>query len=141
MAQFVVEDQPDRTIPANTLCSAVLMEIKEDTVKYTDRKTGEPATFEKLNWWFEIVDGEHAGRKVRGETDARVSNHPRNRVRAWAEVLLGRELPVGTAFDTDDLIGLPAQIRVDLRADRKDPDKMWEYVADLEPAGDDSLPF
>lgn len=131
---FVVEDAPDLTIPEDTIIRARLNEISDKTINWTDRNTNEQKSSVLLEWKWEVVaEGQYKGRKLRGECDAKISNHPRNKFRAWAESLLGRELPMGMGIDTDDLVGLVADISIAHRADRKDPSKKYEYVDEVIP--------
>ena len=45
-------------------------------------------------------------------------------------------------IDTDDLVGLEAEIVIGHRIDRKDASKVWEEVIGVLPAGrDDAPPF
>lgn len=145
--QFVVEDAPDLTIPADTVVRGRLEEIKLHEFDYTN-KEGNPDHGAVLQWWFEVTDtragdGKWLTRKVKGETDTKISNHPRNRFRQWAEVLLGRDLAEGQGIDTDDLIGLSCDLQIDHQADKKDPAKTYERVSSLLPlsSNDTEIPF
>jgi len=144
---FTTEDAPDLTLPEDSIHRAQLQEIKLKEINWTDRKTGEPKSSQLLEWWWEITSStsgdEYVGRKVKGETDAKLTNHPRNKFRMFAEALLGRDIPVGMAVDTDDLTGLTAEIVIGHRQDRKDPAKVWEFVSDVAPVSgfDDAPPF
>jgi hypothetical protein len=75
----------------------------------------------------------YIGRRVKGSIDARLSNHPKNQFRMWAEAMLDRQIPVGMVIDTDDLVGLSAEIVIGHRPDKKDPNKVWEEVAGVIP--------
>lgn len=131
---FTVEDAPDLTIPEDTILRARLNDISDKTLNWKDRKTGEDKSSVILEWAWEVVgEGEYKGRTVKGTCDAKISNHPNNKFRVWAESLLGRELPMGMGVDTDDLIGLVADISVGHRPDRKDPAKKWEFVDEVIP--------
>jgi len=130
---FTTEDQPDLTIPADTIHRAKLIELKPREINWIDKKTNEPKSKTLLEWWWEIQGGEYASRRVKGECDAKLSNHPGNRFHNWAETLLGRQIPVGMGLDTDDLLGLQAEISVGHRPDKKDPAKVWEYVDEVMP--------
>lgn len=118
MVKAQVEDEPDRTIPEDTLLKAELVETKDKTIEWADRATGEKKSAVLVEWWFRVTDrdvnqGLYEGRRVKGETDSKITNHPNNRFRNWAEALLQRELPVGAGVDTDeDLVGLPCIISV-----------------------------
>lgn len=134
--QFTVEDAPDLTLPEDKIFRAKLLEIKEKTFTWTDTKVNPPEerVSTVLQWWWEVRSSdEYSGRKVKGECDAKISNHPRNRFRQWAEALLQRELPVGMGIDVDDLVGLVADITVRHKPDKKDPSKKFEEVDEVMP--------
>lgn len=137
--EFEVEDQPDLTIPEDTICRAKLVDLKLHRFDWTDYKDkdspGVPVkkTGETLQWWFEVTAGDHTGRKVKLETRAKITNHPRDRFRLTAETLLGRELPYGTKINTDDLLSLSADISIRHRPDKKDPSKKYEEVDEVMP--------
>lgn len=142
---FVTEDAPDLTLPEDKIFRAQLKEMKLHTFTWTDYKVSPPEQKEgrTLQWWWEVqTNDEYNGRKVKGECDPKLSNHPRNRFRMWAESLLQREIPVGMPIDTDDLVGLTADITIRHRPDKKDPTKKYEEVDEVMPvAGDDGPPF
>lgn len=133
--QFVTEDEPDLTLPDESFHRARLEEIKLRTFTWTDRRSGEEKEGQTLEWWWQITatkyGPQYLGRKVKGECNPKLSNRGDNRFRVWAEALLQREIPVGMSIDTDDLVGLEAEILVMLRDDRKDPNKKWEYVSNV----------
>ncbi len=135
--QFTTEDEPDLTLPEDGIFRARLEEIKQRTIKWTDKKTGDDKESPILEWWWEITSSslgaEYVGRKVKGECNQKITNRDGNRFREWAEALLNREIPVGTVIDTDDLIGLEADIVIGHRPDRKDPSKKWEFVENVAP--------
>lgn len=142
--QFVVEDAPDLTLPENKIFRAQLKEIKLHTFTWTDYRDpaapGQPVQKEGsvLQWWWEVQSGDaYSGRKVKGETDPKISTHPRNKFRGWAETLLGRELPPGLTVDVDDLVGLSADITVKHVADKKDPSRKYEEIDDVIAIGGD----
>lgn len=118
MGKYTVEDEPDRTIPEDTILRAALVEVNEKTIEWKDKRTGEDKSADLLEWWWEITDdrvedGLYKGRRIKGECNAKITNHPGNRFRNWSEALLGRELGVGQGVDPqDDLVGLSADITV-----------------------------
>ncbi len=137
---FEVEDAPDLTLPEDKIFRAQLVDLKEHTFTWTDYKDkdrpGQPVQKEgrTLQWWWEIkTSDEYGGRKVKGECEPKISNHPRNKFRPWAEALLNRELPPGTRIDVDDLVGLSADITIRHRPDKKDPARKWEEVDEVMP--------
>lgn len=135
--QFTVVDAPDLTLPEDKIFRARLVEMKVHTFMWTDHKVSPPEQKEGevLQWWWEVQSqDEYNGRRVKGETDAKISNHPRNRFRLWGESLLGRELPMGMNLDTDDLVGLAADITIRHKPDKKDPAKKYEEVDEVMPA-------
>lgn len=142
---FEVEHQID--IPIGTLLRAQLKSLEVRTVPYTDRKTGEQTSFDKLNWVFEITQqGDYFGKTVRAETSAYLSDSPENRFRNWSEALLGRPLGQGMILNESDLIGLSALITVKYENDRNDASKKWRRVDDVislagDFAGNDEPPF
>jgi hypothetical protein len=131
---FVTEDEPDLTIPEDTLVRAKLVDIKPKTINWNDRKTGEAKSRNMLEWWFEVTDSRFPGRdggtrKIKGECDAKISNHPGNKFRAWAETLLGREIPVGMGIDTDDILGLACDITVvHEKSSKANDDRVFERL-------------
>ncbi len=137
--QFVTEDEPDLTLPEDSIHRARLEEIKLRTFTWTDYKAKPPEEKEgkTLEWWWEITSTrlgpEYVGRKVKAECNPKLSNKGDNRFRNWAEALLDRQIPVGMAIDTDDLVGLEADIVIGHRKDRKDPNRTWEFVSDVAP--------
>lgn len=130
-----VEDAPPQElIPEDTIVKAKLLEISPREQKWNDKQTGEPKSATFLNWKWEIIGGEFDKKWVWGSCDARLSNHPSNKFRNWSESLLNRQLPVGEPFDTDDLIGLTAEISITHRADKKDPAKKYAEVDEVIPS-------
>jgi hypothetical protein len=135
--RFVMEEEKDLTLPEDSIHRARLQEIKLRTFTWTDRKTNEEKEGQTLEWWWEItatrLGDEYLGRKVKGECNAKITSRDGNLFREWAEALLNREIPIGMQIDTDDLVGLEAEIVIGHRPDRKDPNKKWEYVAGVLP--------
>lgn len=144
---YKVEDEPDRTIPEDTILRGVLEEVSEKDIEWTDKGTGEKKSATLLQWWFRITDkrddGLYEGRKVRAECDARLTNHPGNRFRNIAEALIGRELALGTEIDPqDDLVGLPADLTVSHRKYEKNgEERIAEQVDEIIAVSGDEQPF
>lgn len=135
---FVVQDAPDLTIPEDVILRARLEKIDLREFEWNDKKTGERKQGSNLEWTFEITaEGEYKGRTVRGRTGTDMNNRDGNRLRSWAETLLGRELPVGVAVDADDLVGLSCDLNVRHEPDRKDPERKWERVDNIMPVSSD----
>lgn len=73
-------------------------------------KVGEIGVVEAWRWEFEVVEGDHKGVRLFGETPPKITE--RNRAGQWIRALLGRDLDAGEDVDTDDLIGLLCQVIV-----------------------------
>lgn len=139
MPVYEVEEQKDLSIPEGKIVRAKLVEIAAKTIEWTVKSGPEQGAKKSavlLNWWWEVQGPEYTKddgtqRKVRGECDSRVTNHPNNKFRAWAQGLLNREINVGMPIDTDDLVGLSADITVKHRPDRNDPAKKYEEVDEV----------
>ena len=123
-------DEPDRTIPEDVVIRARVDEIKKRTFTWMDGKSDPPVEKETTvrEWWFEVTDGEHKGRRVKGQTDVQLGNGSRNKLRQWIEAILDRDIAVGARLDIDDLVGLPVDITIRHKADKKDPSKKYEEV-------------
>ena len=113
MGTYVVEEE--LLIPEDVYLRASLKSLKEETIKFTHKygeKKGQPGSFDKILWFFEIADGEFQGEVARGECDAKVSTHPNNRFRLWVEALMQGPLSVGDEIDPHDLVGLECMVQV-----------------------------
>lgn len=150
MGSYTVEDEPDRTIPEDLILRARLESVGEKVIEWNDKKTGEPKSATLLEWWWKVTDdrvddGLYEGRKVKGECNAKLTNHPGNRFRLWSEALMGRELPVGKGVDPEeDLTGLSADITVKHRQYQKNGEtRVIEEIDEVMPitSMDDDVPF
>lgn len=149
MGKYTVEDAPDLTIPEDTIVRARLQEVKEKTIEWKDKKTGEPKEATLLEWWWEVIDervgeGMYQGRKIKGECDARLTNHERNKFRNWSEAILGRELGVGMGVDPEeDLVGLVAEISISHRKYMKNKEERIAEEVDevMSITASDEVPF
>lgn len=141
--QFEVEEQKDLRLQEDKIYRAKLTELKRHSFNWTDRKDrdnpGVPIekTSSTLQWWWEVQDenlrNPETGnlRRVKGECPPKITNLPDNKFRLWASALLCRDIPVGSKIDTDDLLGLQADITIRYRADKKDPTRKYEEVEDV----------
>jgi hypothetical protein len=116
--QLTVEEDEDRTIPEDTILRGKLIEIEPREIAWNDKRTGERKTAALLEFWWEVqetesVDPRFVGRRVKGSTNAKAT--PNSPLIKWAEALLGRSVGVGMKLDTDDLIGLSADIVISHR--------------------------
>ena len=134
---FTVVDEPNLILPEDSIHRAKLLDIKEKAIEWNDARTGEHKSRDLLEWWWEItVPGNGLGpefkfRKVKGSTDAKLTNHSGNKFREWAEALLTKPIDIGTVIDVDDLIGLEAEIVIAHRPNKKDPSRPWEEVSEV----------
>lgn len=139
MPIYANEDYEAELIPEDDFVPAKLTKIEEKQISWTDKQTGKPKEAEILEWTFVVTSGAHEGKTVRGSCDPRLSNHENNRFRQWVEGVLGRDLAVGENIDTDDLIGLTADITV-LHKDRGGT--VYMNLADVVSSSpDDGTPF
>lgn len=143
--QFTNEHEEDTRFKDDQIFRAKLEEIKLHTFEWRDRD-GDMQEGRILHWWWVITSSPYGpvyvGRKVKGETPAKLTNREDNKFRIWSESLLGREIPVGMGVDTDDLAGLEADILIKMIPDRKDPKKSWATVDGIAPADSmDEPPF
>lgn len=112
MPSSTMSNEDQYKLPKDTLLPAVLKSVEEKVIPYVD-KNGKDQTFTKWTWEFEIVDGDYMGLHAWGDTEPRLTNHPDNKVRQWAETLRGAAFEMGEGLDTDDLLGLTCVIVVD----------------------------
>jgi hypothetical protein len=110
-------EESEYALPAEEPLPARLDSVEVKTINFEKKdghgnKTGVMDSFDKWVWTFKITGGDYAGLKAYGETEDRMSTRADNKVRAWAEALLGKTFDVGEGLDTDDLIGLSAIVTV-----------------------------
>lgn len=136
MVQLKVKHEEDRTLPDGSIHGARLMDIVEKTITWVDRKSGEDRSSDLLEWWFEIEqssDQKFIGRRVKGTTDALITDRSNDKFRDWLEKLTGAELREDDDVDTDDVLGLPCQIVISHRLDKKDSSRVYEQVDTILP--------
>ena len=141
MPSATMKNEDEFKLPKETLLPATLLAVEEKNIPYVD-KNGKDQTFTKWTWEFEIVDGDYAGLHAWGDTEPRLTNHPDNKVRQWAETLRGSEFELGEGLDTDDLLGLSCVITVDnVVHTKKNGEKSYlTPVLDVYPASLDTEP-
>ncbi len=110
-------------IPEGTVVAAVVKEIEHKELSFGPR----------LNWKFDVTEGEYKGWTVNDGTSPKFSIDPPSKMYEWAVQLLQRTFEVGDTIDTDDLIGLPCRIEIGHKPDREDPNKFWMRVETLLP--------
>lgn len=141
MPSSTMTEQNEYALPEDVLLPAILEEVSVRTIKYT--RDGKEKSFDKWEWTFQITEGPYAGLHAYGETEDRLTTHPDNKVRQWAEVLRGIAFEVGEGLDTDDLLGLPAVITVEHGEPRPKKDGSNFYpcpVKDVFPEGTEYHP-
>ena len=111
-------------VPEGTIVHAVVKAIELKSWDWGDR----------LNWKFEITDGEYKGMLINDGTSPKLSIDPPSKLYKWATALLGRTLDVGERLDTDDLIGLRCRIVVGHKPDKNNPDTIWLRADEVFPA-------
>ncbi len=123
MPKATVREESEYPLPSETMFPGRLEKVDETrrtfqykahhaAVKNGRVKAGDEGEIVRWQWQFKITDGEYAGLTGYGETDPKVTNRSDDKVRQWAETLLGRELAIGEELDTDLLIGLPCTFTV-----------------------------
>lgn len=140
MPNSKMEDEPEFKLPKETPLPARLEAVVEKSFPYkikTGPNAGDDAVFTKWEWEFLITDGEYAGLKAWGESEAKLTNHPDNKVRQWAETLMDTQFEIGQGLDTDDLLALPCVIVVDNEVvEREGKDLFYKCpVIDVFPVG------
>lgn len=101
----------DITYPCR-LVDVEMLEIPYFKKDASGQRTNEQDIFRKWRWTFEVTAGPYLGQDLRGDTEAEMTTREDNRLRQWAESLLGKAVEVGEDFNTDDIIGLPCIVTV-----------------------------
>lgn len=127
---IIIKNAPAETdtdaLPVGVPLRAKLVSVEEKTINYTDKSTGEPKSFKKLNWKFACTD--HGDKWVWGDTDPFISSHPRNNLRQWIEAVRRSPLEQGVELDITDLIGLPVSVEL---SNREYNGKVYTSVVNL----------
>ena len=142
MPTSTMREESEYRLPENTPFPAVLESVSTRTIKYT--RDGQEKSFDKWEWVFKITEGEYAGMEAYGESEDRLTNHPDNKVRQWAETLRDAPFEIGEGLNTDDLLGLPCVITVSHGEPRPKKDGTNFYpcpVQDVFPEGTEAGQF
>lgn len=125
-------------IPEETIHTATLKSIRDREISWVPQGETEKVHKVLLNWCWEIVDGEYAGRRVYLTTNSDLNLGARwNQFRNVVETLTARTIkPEDPPLNTDDLIGLTTEISIKHRADKKDPSKKYHEVDEVLPPDD-----
>ncbi len=129
---FTVQEAPDTNLPEGSEHTARLDDLQKRTINW--KKDGEDKSADVLEWWWEITDSDNEnaiGRRIKGSCNAEITKSSGNRFYRWAEALLQREIPIGYNVDSDDLVGLSAKVVIGHRPDRRDPNRIWQEVAEV----------
>lgn len=150
MPKYVMEEREDKEpvdpIEDGEIFAAKVVDIREVEEDGRGNNAGQKvkrlAFKVKLNAPETPWDGFH----YTGKTWPRLDTREDNRLRQWAETLLGHEIPVGYELDTDKLVNI--ECRVAIGAFEKDDDKnpgkkvTFNFISDFFPArGLTSEPF
>ena len=118
MPGATMQHENEFKLPKDTPLPARLFSVEEKSYDY--QRDGQTRTFTKWVWEFSITDGDYAGLHAYGETEPKLTSHPDNKVRQWAETLRGAPFELGEGLQTDDLLDLPCVVIV---ANEKQPKK------------------
>ena len=143
MAKITVEPGSSASLyPVLPPDSRVQVEAVSIEQRTAQNRNGE--TWEKLEFKFRIVAipdqmadefGALEGSHIWGSVPLRLTSHPDNKLRQWAEALIGVELGEGYELDTDDLVGKRARALISNYS--KKTGEIAHQVAGLLPAGGD----
>lgn len=118
-------------IPEDEILGAEVIDIKTKEKPFKD---DDGNAIVRLEFSFII---KHPGsawdeQRIWGDTSTTFNDHPNCRLRAWAQELLGQELPKGFRLDTDTLRGLSCRIVVGASSYTKnDEEKTRNFVKDV----------
>lgn len=124
-------------LPEDTIFEGMLVKVDERNIKGTSAK-GKAYDFNLWEWEFVITSGEYQGLKATGTTEDHLNNleEPRGRAklaRPWYETLLGRQIAIGEAVDTDtQIVGLPCKFTVKHEEPRPKKDGGFWYGCEVE---------
>ena len=137
MPKATVTEESLWKLPKDTPLPARLNAVTVKEINYTNQD-GQPDSFKKWEWEFAIIDGEYAGLKAWGDTEAKVTSHAEDKARQWAEAISGNDYGIGEGLDTDDLLGIECMVVVDNTTYVKKGTTETKYicpVTDVFPAG------
>lgn len=111
MARITMEEYEDRpSLPGDSI---VLLKVQEIGVREI-KSTRDNSSWQKLEWKFKILDIQAVGdgspkeyyealigTSLYGSTPFRLNNGAENKLKNWAEAVLGMEMPIGFDLDTD----------------------------------------
>jgi hypothetical protein len=116
--------------------TVVTVELREKP--FIDERTGEKV--KKFEFKFRVEGGDHDGQFIWGETATRLTDHPDNRLRNWAEALLGQRLPPLAKFNTDDLQDRSCRIIVGKEVkNRGQGEKTRNFVREVHPTRENAV--
>lgn len=116
------------TISDNSILEAEVVSV-EKVVKPFKDEHGQPIV--RVEFEFKVVDQQHKGRRLWGDTPTTFTTHPDCKMTAWVtEILAVESLPADFRFNTDSLNGSRARVVVGLR-EAKDGKPARNYVKDV----------
>lgn len=133
-------DQEDdfKIIPGDMDFTAEVVRIEQKTLPFKDDDGNE---IHQLEFSFKIQDnGEYFGHWVKGQAGLPFNDHPRNKLRFWAQNILGGvELNSGFQLNTDDLVGRKCRIHTFVKVYGPEKDKEITLVDRVYPIESDDF--
>lgn len=113
--------------------NARVVDVDLVTKPFIDEKTNQPV--KKFSFKFKLMtEDEHDGSFIWGETAARITNHPDNRFRMWAEAITGHRIPATYKGNTDDLMDRDCRVVVGKSVKERDgQEKIRNFVREVHP--------
>lgn len=112
--------------------NARLLSVELTTKPFNDDKTGEPV--KKFTFKFRVDSAEYPDKLIWGECGTRITNHPDNKFRTWAEAILGQRIPASYRGNTDDLLDRDCRIVVGKETkERNGVEKTRNFVREVHP--------
>lgn len=137
MVNLTVEEQVEySTLPNDSIILVKILEVNDILIgQGTDRE------WTKLDFKFKILEIQHVGdgspiqqyddlvgQEIFGGVSARLTTHPENKLRQWAEAIFGMELGVGFQLNTDQF--LQRQVRAITGTYQKRGTTFWRHTVE-----------
>lgn len=137
MVNLTVEEQVEySTLPNDSIILVKILEVNDILIgQGTDRE------WTKLDFKFKILEIQHVGdgspiqqyddlvgQEIFGGVSARLTTHPENKLRQWAEAIFGMELGVGFQLNTDQF--LQRQVRAITGTYQKKGTTFWRHTVE-----------
>lgn len=114
---YTAQGEKSTRIPDGAVVPVKLIEVNVDHKEGVSKRTGEPYSFDRLKWKFQVTEGPHEGKYVFADSGADLVEG--SRFWNFVGVLRGREVQYGEPVDVDDVIGLTADALVKHETYRK----------------------